>query len=310
MTAGRKPSASGLSPSLRLRSEADRLSLAIPALLISAQRIAQTIIQGTHGRRTAGTGEDFWQYRLYAGGDPANRIDWRKSARTHKVLIRENEWAAVNTLWLWSDAGPGMSFRSHLAAIAKVERAMLVAMTLCALAQRAGERIGLIGAPFAAGHTHATLGRIALALAARKSSPLPTHPELNRFSSAVLISDFLEPVDNLTAKLTSIASQVHKGHLLQIADPAEEAFPYRGRIEFAEMGGVNRIVFGRTETLREDYRLTYLRHRDAVRDLARRMGWTFTVHHTDQPPHRVLMMLHAQIADDRRRLQFYKAGAA
>ena len=62
-----------------------------------------------------GVGEDFWQYRLYTGGDPANRIDWRKSARTHKVLIRENEWAAVNTLWLWADAGRGMSFRSHLA---------------------------------------------------------------------------------------------------------------------------------------------------------------------------------------------------
>lgn len=305
-----KPAETEVSPSLRLRGAADRLSTAVPALLIAAQRIAQTIIQGTHGRRTAGVGEDFWQYRLYVAGDPANRIDWRKSARTHKVLIRENEWAAVNTLWLWADLGPGMSFRSHLARVDKSERAMLVAMTLAVLAQRGGERIGLIGAPFAAGNTHATLNRIASALAARKTGAIPARARLNRFSSAVLVSDFLEPAPALAAKLMDISSQVQKGHLVQIADPAEEAFPYRGRIEFAEMGGAHRIVFGRVETLRDDYQLTYRRHRDAVRDLARRIGWTFTVHHTDQPPHRLLMALHALIADDRHRFGAHRAGAA
>ena len=67
-------------------------------------------------------------------------------------------------------------------------------MTLAVLAQRGGERIGLIGAPFAAGHTHATLGRIASALAAANIRGLPAHARLNRFSSAVLVSDFLEPV--------------------------------------------------------------------------------------------------------------------
>jgi uncharacterized protein (DUF58 family) len=309
--AGRlKPPEAEISPSLRLRSGADRLSAAVPALLIAAQRIAQTIVQGTHGRRTAGAGEDFWQYRLYTGGDPANRIDWRKSARTHKVLVRENEWAAVNTLWLWADSGRGMSFRSHLAPVGKGDRAMLVAMTLAVLAQRGGERVGLIGAPFAAGHTHATLGLIASALAVETFPALPVDAKLNRFSSAVLVSDFLEPVSGLAAKLTSISGQVQKGHLVQIADPAEEAFPYRGRVEFAEMGGAHRIVFGRVESLRDDYRLTYRRHRDAVKDLARRIGWTFTVHHTDQPPHRLLMALHALIADDRHRIEAYRTGAA
>ncbi len=161
MAAVRKSSKTALSPSLRLRGQADQLSAAVPALLIAAQRIAQTVIYGSHGRRTAGAGDDFWQYRLYTSGDPVNRIDWRKSARSHKVLVRENEWSAVNTLWLFADAGPGMSFRSHLAAVTKSDRAMLVAMTLAVLAQHGGERTGLIGAPFAAGHTGATLTRIA-----------------------------------------------------------------------------------------------------------------------------------------------------
>jgi uncharacterized protein (DUF58 family) len=310
MASGAKALDTGLSPSLRLRSEADRLSSSVPALLIAARRIAQTIVQGTHGRRTPGVGEDFWQYRLYASGDPAHRIDWRKSARTHKVLIRENEWAAVNTLWLWADAGLGMSFRSHLAPVSKRARAALVTMTLAVLAQRAGERIGLIGASFGAGHSHTTLGRIATVLAAGNLAGLAANPRLNRFSTAVLVSDFLEPVTELAARLTSISSQVQKGHLVQIVDPAEEGFPYRGRVEFAEMGGPNRVVFGRVETLREDYQLTYRRHRDAVKDLARRIGWSFTVHHTDQAPHRLLMALYALIADDRHSIEAHMAGAA
>ncbi len=133
---------------------------------------------------------------------------------------------------------------------------------------------------------------------------------MSRFSTAVLVSDFLEPVSLLAAKLTPISSQVQTGHLVQIADPAEESFPYRGRIEFADMGGADRIVFGRVETLREDYQLTYHRHREAVKDLARRIGWTFTVHHTDQPPHRLLLALHTLISQDRRRIGSPKAAVA
>jgi uncharacterized protein (DUF58 family) len=296
------------SAALTLRDEAEELSATAPALLIAAQRIAQTIIQGTHGRRTAGPGEDFWQYRLYTSGDPANRIDWRKSARTHKVLIRENEWAAANTMWLWVDGGPGMRFKSSLASAAKIDRAALIAMSLSIIAVQAGERVGLLGAGRAPGHTQNTLARLAGSLVSPPAE-FPAHPKLSRFSTCVLFGDFLEPVQDLAGKLTPIAAQVQKGHLIQIADPAEESFPYRGRTEFAEMAGVRNLTFGRAETMKDSYQRLYLHQRASVRDLARRLGWTFTVHHTDQPPHRLLLSLFMLVSNEEYR-PAYRAGPA
>jgi uncharacterized protein (DUF58 family) len=308
MAARRSTSSEPRSAALTLRDEAEQLSASAPALLIAARRIALTIIQGTHGRRTAGPGEDFWQYRLYTSGDPANRIDWRKSARSHKVLIRENEWAAANTLWLWVDGAPGMQFRSNLAPAVKKDRAALVAIALAILAIHAGERVGVLGSALPPGHTQNTLARLAENMAGPPQQ-FPVHPKLSRFSNCVLFSDFLEPVSDIADRLTPVAAQVQKGHLIQIADPAEETFPYRGRTEFTEMTGPRNLTFGRAETLKEDYRRLYLRQRAAVKDLARRLGWTFSVHHTDQPPHRLLLSLYMLVANEEYR-PAYRAGAA
>lgn len=296
------------STALKLRDEAEQLSASAPALLITAQRIAQTIIQGTHGRRTSGPGEDFWQYRLYTSGDPANRIDWRKSARSQKVLIRENEWAAANTLWLWVDGSAGMRFRSRLAPAAKSARASLLAMALAILAVRAGERVGLLGSGLVPGHTRNSLARLSEDLASPPED-FPEHAQLSRFSTCVLFSDFLEPVHQIGDRLVPIAAQVRTGHLIQIADPAEESFPYRGRTEFTEMTGIRNLTFGRAETMKEDYQNLYRQQRAAVKDLAHRLGWTFTVHHTDASPLNLLLSLYMLVGDETYRPS-YRAGAA
>jgi uncharacterized protein (DUF58 family) len=309
MTDARSANATRNTASLALRDEAERLSATAPPLLIEAQRIAQTIIQGTHGRRTAGPGEDFWQYRLYTSGDPANRIDWRKSARSHKVLIRENEWAAANTMWLWVDGAPGMGFRSRLSQAAKRDRAALLAMALAILAVYGGERVGLLGGSWLPGHTQSTLSRLADALTVPQPG-FPLHPKLSRFSICVLFSDFLDPLSDIAGRLTPIAAQVQKGHLVQIADPAEERFPYRGRTEFTEMEGPQNLTFGRAESLKDNYQQLYSRQRASVKDLARRLGWTFSVHHTDQPPHHLLLSLYMLVANDLHRSKSYRAGAA
>jgi uncharacterized protein (DUF58 family) len=308
MAASRATDAISASPPLKLRDEAEQLSASAPALLIAAQRIAQTIVQGTHGRRISGPGEDFWQYRLYTSGDPANRIDWRKSARSQKVLIRENEWAAANTLWLWVDGGTGMRFQSRLAAASKLHRASLIAMALAILAVRAGERVGYLGSGYLPGHTRNSLARLAENLCA-PAAEFPIHSELSRFSTCVLFSDFLEPVQQIGDKIVPIAAQVRTGHLVQIADPAEEAFPYRGRTEFVEMAGLRNLTFGRAETMKEDYQQLYLRQRAVVKDLAYRLGWTFAVHHTDESPLHMLLSLYMLMSDEDYRPS-YRSGTA
>src|SRR5436305_10324868 len=107
-----------------------QLAATMPRLILEARRIAATVIHGLHGRRRAGPGENFWQYRRFFSGEPARRIDWRRSARDDHLYVREREWEAAHTVWLWPDRSPSMGFRSALAEDSKLERCLVVAFAL------------------------------------------------------------------------------------------------------------------------------------------------------------------------------------
>ena len=118
----------------------------LPALMIAADRVAATVIQGVHGRRRVGQGDSFWQFRPFLPGDAVNRVDWRQSARSDRAFVRETEWEAAQTVCLWRDGGASMRWRSRRAATEKIERAGLLLLALAALLLRGGERVRLIGA--------------------------------------------------------------------------------------------------------------------------------------------------------------------
>src|SRR4030081_610029 len=95
--------------------QARALAEPLPRLILEARRIAATVIHGLHGRKRAGPGENFWQYRRFMSGEPARQVDWRRSARDGILYVRELEWEASHTVWIWPDRSPSMSFTSHLA---------------------------------------------------------------------------------------------------------------------------------------------------------------------------------------------------
>src|ERR1700704_6328439 len=158
----------------RPREEAERLGAALPPLLVEAERLTSGVWLGVHGRRKAGMGETFWQFRRYRVEDPATSVDWRQSAKSQHVYVREREWEAAETVWFWRDASASMRYASLKAVPEKWERATVLSLALASLLTRGGERIGLLGtgAP-------PSSGRIALRrMAHRLSHPGPgeKHP--------------------------------------------------------------------------------------------------------------------------------------
>jgi uncharacterized protein (DUF58 family) len=258
-----------------------------------------------HGRRRGGPGDEFWQYRAYAPGDAATSIDWRKSARAERLFVRETEWMAANTLWLWVQQDAGMRWHSHLVEEEKERRALTLALALARLAQRAGERAGIIGAPFAPDHTRAAFERMARYWLARQradaaeaeAASLPPRARVPRFSSLVLIGDFFAAPEELMRRMVALAGAGVRGHLLQVVDPAEETFPYEGRVRFADMRGARTFLSERAEDLRAAYRRRLASLRAELGAQARRLGWTFAVHRTDAPPQTALLALWARLAD-------------
>src|ERR671937_155929 len=123
--------------------DARSLAETLPRLILEARRIAATVIHGLHGRRRAGPGENFWQYRRFLSGEPARRVDWRRSARDEHLYVREQEWEAAHTVWLWPDRSPSMLFTSALAQESKLDRTLVVAFALAEILVQAGERVGM-----------------------------------------------------------------------------------------------------------------------------------------------------------------------
>jgi uncharacterized protein (DUF58 family) len=295
-----------------LRDRAEQTAAALPPLLVSAERIAATVAQGVHGRRRVGQGETFWQFRQYQPGDPASRIDWRESAKSQRLYVRETEWEAAQSVWLWRDPSASMDYTSagYLPGAewpSKRERAELILVALASLLVRGGERLSLLGSGLAPISGRAALTRLADLIesgnvpAAVRRSGLPEFEPLPRAAQLVLIGDFLGPLDATNRVVAGFAAAGLKGHLLQIADPVEEDLPFDGRVRFEGVEEREDLIVSRVENVRADYATRFRQHRDGLTAIGRAVGWTIGFHRTDRPPHLALLALHAALTADRRR---------
>jgi len=283
------------------RHRAEALAAGLPPLLVAAERVASTVAQGVHGRRRVGQGETFWQFRRYEPTDAATMIDWRQSAKTSHLFVRETEWEAAQSIWLWHDVSQSMQYSSHKDLPDKRERADLLLLALASLLIRGGEHIALLGDGTVPSSGRATLDRIALAVIdigkarrpSRRADPsLPDFEPLPRHGHLILIGDFLSPLEEIDMMVRRFAGRGVKGHLLQVLDPAEETLPFRGRTRFEGLEDEGDVLIRRAENARGEYATRLAAHIDGLFALTRRVGWSFTQHRTDRPPQAALLSLY------------------
>jgi uncharacterized protein (DUF58 family) len=272
------------------------LSATMPRLILEARRVAATVIHGLHGRRRAGTGENFWQFRRFISGEPAARVDWRRSARDDHLYVREREWEAAHTVWIWADRSPSMVFSSPIARESKLDRALVVAFALAEVLVEGGERVGVPGLmrPSATRKIIEKMAETFVHDPGERAS-LPPQFQPSPMSEVVMLSDLWSPIADVHAKIALLSSSGAHGHVVQIVDPAEETFPYSGRIEFVDPEDGHSITVGRAEAWREEYQARVERHRAEIRAETDRLGWTFIIHRTDRPASELLLRLHTQM---------------
>jgi uncharacterized protein (DUF58 family) len=276
--------------------EGRTLAAAMPRLILEARRVAATVIHGLHGRRRAGPGENFWQYRRFVSGEPAGRVDWRRSARDDHLYVREQEWEAAHTVWIWPDRSPSMHFASPLVRDTKLYRALVVALALAEVLVEGGERVGIPGLTRPTGSRN-IIDRMAQAIVhdRKERASLPPNFAPSPLAEVVLLSDLWTDIGEIRRTITQLSGSGARGHVVQIVDPAEETFPYWGRIEFVEPEGGGRITAGRAETWRMDYSARVKLHRAEIKAETDRLGWSFTIHRTDRPATELLLALHTRI---------------
>ncbi|WP_336279465.1 DUF58 domain-containing protein [Bartonella sp. CB175] len=263
----------------------------MPYCILQARLIANTLITGWHGQRKCGNGENFWQFRPYFEGESITRIDWRRSARDEHTYLREHEWEITQTVWIWPDQSASMHYCSRFSKTSKHDYAIILTFALATILARSGEHIAIpnLVPPTMASNV---IERMALALINYQSeNPFPDFSTITRFSHVIIISDFLDHPEKIIQHLDILSAKQVTAHLIEISDPVEEHFPYKGHTEFFDPETQEKHVLKKAEDLRERYCKLYQERRQKLADFCLRQGWTYNVSTTDRPLTEIVLQL-------------------
>jgi uncharacterized protein (DUF58 family) len=282
---------------LSLRSGAEALAAPLPPLLAEAEHLASTVIVGDHGRRRAGLGDTFWQYRPAQYHDERRHIDWRRSAKSDAQFVQDKEWQIAQSVQVWVDQSAAMAFSSTAGGVTKADRARVLALAVSILLLRGGERVGLTGDLLPPKRGEAQAAQMARLLSEDHPDDFgtPVADGMLAHSRAVFVSDFLGDLDAVERALGQAADRDVRGALVQVLDPAEESFPFDGRTVFESMTGAMRHETLKAGELRARYLDRLAERRARLAELARLSGWQFHTHHTGDSATAALLWLYAAL---------------
>ena len=293
-----------------LETSAEKLASTLPPLLIESERVASTVFQGVHGRRHAGQGDEFWQYRHYCPGDSPRNIDWRRTAKSDQlgdnsgIFIRQKEWESAQSLWIWTGGGPGMDWSSQWSNVTKRHRASVLSLALANLLIRGGEKVALVGGNTAPSNSRKNLYTLTRQLenSDHATGELSSRHHLPQHSALVCFSDFLTPLAEQKKLFHFLAKQNLKVWLVQILDPAEMNLPYSGRVKFQQPFGDREILHSDVDSIRDSYLDRIRAHNNDLSVMVKKWGWQYLLHTTNHTPESTLLTLFQSISD---RASFY-----
>lgn len=286
----------------QLRANSETEAARLPLLLARAEKLAGTVLLGEHGRRRAGMGDDFWQYRPAQQGDRRRHIDWRRSAKSDGQYVREREWQIAQSVQIWADQGASMRFASQDDLPTKADRTRVIALAMSILLNRAGERVGLTGGLLPPRRGRAQLLRLAEFFTTDDDADYasPEDRLMLPHARAVFFSDFMGDFAPIEAALSKAADRGVSGVMLQVLDPAEEAFPFKGRTIFESVGQTLSHDTLQAKDLRDRYLERLAERRSKLDALARLTGWQFGLHRTNASAQSALLWLHQALGESGR----------
>lgn len=220
--------------------------LAARKFVIAIRRLADDLTYGLDGSRFLGSGIDYVQSRAYLPGDPIKSIDWRVTARSGKVHVKEYEAPRRIPAWFVLDTSASMVVSST--ARSKYELALHTAGGLALACLDRTSPVGVIGAGSRDVRIEPSLAKDQvlqwLLRLRRHSFDEPTQlarrlaelrPTLTSRSLVFVCSDLHE---ERAIHAIALLAQRHEVAVLQFQDPAEVTLRGSGflRAQEAETG--------------------------------------------------------------------------
>ena len=214
--------------------------------VIAIRRLADDLTYGLDGSRFLGSGIDYVQSRIYVPGDPVKSIDWRVTARSGKVHVKEYEAQRRIPAWFVVDTSASMVVSST--ATSKYELALQVAGGLALACLDRTSPVGVIGAGSRELRVEPSLAKAQVlqwllrlrrhafdepTMLARRIAEL--RPTLGSRALVVICSDLHEEG---AVHAVALLAQRHEVAVIQFQDPAEVTLRGGGflRAQEAESG--------------------------------------------------------------------------
>ncbi|MBL9077353.1 MAG: DUF58 domain-containing protein [Planctomycetes bacterium] len=232
--------------------------LAARKFVIAIRRLADDLAYGLDGSRFLGSGIDYVQSRVYQPGDPIKSIDWRVTARSGKVHVKQYEAQRRIPAWFVIDTSASMVVSSI--ALSKYELALHIAGGLALACLDRTSPVGVLGAGSRDLRIEPSLAKDQVlqwllqlrrygfqesTRLARRLAEL--RPTLGSRALVFLLTDLHEPG---AAHAAALLAQQHEVVVLQLQDPAEITLRGAGFVRASEAEtGRALVVHGRSHLL-------------------------------------------------------------
>ena len=277
-------------------------------LELAGQIIAQGYLFGRHHGVRLGQGIEFAQYRNWQPGEGSRHIDWRRYARSDRLLVRESELETDFRMWLMLDYSASMQLGSRQGALTKSKFSRLLSAALGFLAHRQDDEMGLIGIgahsrvmlPAQSDRNQwyrllATLQTLDAEGTIEEADHLPANLlDTTDGSLIVAISDFYQHNSEWSLLLEKLAVGNRDVMAICLECDDEVDFPFEGATRFIDLeSGEERLT--EPTKVRDAYRDAREAHIDEARCRLTRNGASFIRVNIDQPFNLgVILQGHAQ----------------
>ena len=252
-------------------------------LAMGAWRVVHGTTIGLHKSPVKGASVEFRQHRLYVPGDEPRRIDWRVLARSDKAFVKEYDEETNLRATVVLDASGSMNYGKSPAR--KFDTAARVAAGLAYLMLAQTDAVGLAianDAPesfVAPSGASSQLTRI-LTVLGNTTPAGPTRLDntllrvadrIDRRSLLIIISDFFQPVSELTRGLARLHHDRHELVLLRMLHPDERTFPFATWAKFEGLESEAPKLL-ETAAARKMYLANFAEHERQLTQAARATG--------------------------------------
>ena len=214
----------------------DKITEHLPSLLSNSSLILKNIYEGLHSTRFAGKGENFWQFKEYSQGENVASIDWRKSASSKKILIKQNEKELSKTIYLYFDNSLSMNYRSNYSSHSKLYISALLTLSLCKLFSYNKEEVFIFNSevkPIKCSNNINNFNNSFLT-----NNKKHNLPDLNFFKDKSLcffFSDFMYEKKDLNKLLYKFKKRGIIGYLIQVLDPMEISLKFQANVMLKDL---------------------------------------------------------------------------